>query len=66
MLEQNACGAAILLISEELDELFTLSDRVLVLYEGQIVGELIEEDREAIGLMMTGQRPAQNVAKAQP
>ena len=54
LLAQREAGAAILLISEELDELFSLSDRVLVIYEGQIVGELYEEDRETIGLMMTG------------
>jgi simple sugar transport system ATP-binding protein len=66
LLEQNACGAAILLISEELDELFALSDRIVVLYEGQIVGEVIEEDREAIGLMMTGQKPPDSTERAQP
>jgi simple sugar transport system ATP-binding protein len=55
LLQQREAGAAILLISEELDELFALSDRVVVIYEGQIVGELFEEDRETIGLMMTGQ-----------
>ena len=55
LLDQREAGAAILLISEELDELFALSDRVIVLYEGRIVGELLEEDREKVGLMMTGQ-----------
>lgn len=55
LLGQREDGAAILLISEELDELFALSDRVAVIYEGQIVGEVMEEDREAVGLMMTGQ-----------
>jgi simple sugar transport system ATP-binding protein len=55
LLQQREAGAGILLISEELDELFALSDRVAVIYEGQIVGELMEEDRETIGLMMTGQ-----------
>jgi ABC-type uncharacterized transport system ATPase subunit len=56
LLEQRELGAAILLISEELDELFSLCDRVAVIYEGQIVGELVEEDREAVGLMMAGQK----------
>ena len=55
LLAQREAGAAILLISEELEELFALSDRVSAIYEGQIVGELVQEDREAIGLMMTGQ-----------
>ncbi|OQY22325.1 MAG: heme ABC transporter ATP-binding protein [Anaerolineaceae bacterium 4572_32.1] len=56
LLAQREAGGAILLISEELDELFSLSDRVMVIYEGQIVGELVEEDRETVGLMMTGQK----------
>jgi len=56
LLAQREAGAAILLISEELDELFSLSDRVAVIYEGEIVGQLVEEDREAVGLMMTGQK----------
>jgi simple sugar transport system ATP-binding protein len=56
LLAQREAGAAILLISEELDELFALSDRVAVIYEGEIVGELVEEDRETVGLMMTGQK----------
>lgn len=55
LLAQREAGAAILLISEELDELFSLSDRVAVIYEGEIVGELEKEDRETVGLMMTGQ-----------
>jgi simple sugar transport system ATP-binding protein len=54
LLAQREAGAAILLISEELDELFSLSDRVLVIYEGEIVGELYEEDWDTISQMMTG------------
>ncbi len=49
-------NVAILLISLELEEIFSLSDRILVLYEGQIVKELIPEkttDKE-VGLYMTG------------
>jgi len=56
LLAQREAGAAILLISEELDELFSLSDRVAVVYEGEMVGQLVEEDRETVGLMMTGQK----------
>ena len=55
LLAQREAGAAILLISEELDELFALSDRVAVIYEGRIVGEVATEDRETVGLMMTGE-----------
>jgi simple sugar transport system ATP-binding protein len=54
LLEQRHAGTAILLISEELEELLSLSDRVMVIYEGQIMGEVFEEDLDTIGLMMTG------------
>ena len=56
-LVQARCGGAgILLISEDLEELFTLSDRLLVLYEGRIVGEFkpSETDIYAVGHLMTG------------
>jgi ABC-type uncharacterized transport system ATPase subunit len=56
LLAQREAGAAILLISEELEELITLSDRILVIYEGQIMGETRDGDIEKIGLMMTGTR----------
>jgi len=56
LLEQRQAGAAILLISEELDELFSLSDRIAVIYEGQIMGVFEEPDQETIGLMMAGQK----------
>ena len=54
-------GAAILLISEELDELIRLSDRIYVIYEGQMMGEMTqitgdEATIETIGMMMTGSR----------
>ena len=48
-------GRAILLVSLELDEIFSLSDRILVIYEGQIVGEhtgVVSE--EQIGFEMVG------------
>jgi simple sugar transport system ATP-binding protein len=50
-----------LLISEDLDELLALSDRLIVLYEGEIVGELAAEDAtsERLGLLMAGQRAAE-------
>ena len=61
LLAQREAGAAVLLISEELEELLALSDRVYVIYEGKIMGELkvasAEPDHsliETIGLMMTG------------
>ena len=56
LLEQRDAGTAILLISEDLDEIRTLSDRIAVMYEGRIVG-VVERDQatvEQIGLMMAG------------
>jgi len=54
LLSQRQAGAAILLVSEELEELLSLSDRTYVIYEGKIMGELQESNIETIGLMMTG------------
>jgi simple sugar transport system ATP-binding protein len=56
LIEQRDSGAAILLISEDLDELLSLSDRLVVMYEGQIVGEMpaAGADINTIGLMMAG------------
>ena len=58
LLDERARGTAILLISEELDELMSLSDRIVGIYEGEIMGELTAEAAtlEQIGLMMAGQR----------
>lgn len=49
-------GLGVLLISEDLDEILSLSDRVLVMYEGRIVANLPIEtaDRHRIGLLMGG------------
>ena len=56
LLERRAAGAAILLISEDLDEILALSDRVAVLYEGRIAGiaDAADADIARIGLLMTG------------
>jgi simple sugar transport system ATP-binding protein len=56
ILSQRESGAAILLISEELEELLSLSDRIYVIYEGEIMGEITDGDIEKIGQMMTGTR----------
>lgn len=56
LLAQRAAGVGILLISTELEEILALSDRVAVIYEGHIVGE-VPGDRaniQKIGLMMAG------------
>ncbi len=56
LLEQRENGNGILLISTELDEIFELSDRISVIYEGKILATLSREvaNRERIGLLMTG------------
>jgi simple sugar transport system ATP-binding protein len=57
LVEERDKGRAILLISLELDEILSLSDRILVLYEGQLVGEHEGEvSEELIGLEMLGGR----------
>jgi len=61
LLEQRRGGTAILLISEDLDEILALSDRVAVIYEGQIMDILdrSEATREKLGLLMAGVRSAE-------
>jgi len=58
LLAERERGAAILLISDDLDEVFGLSDRIAVIYEGCIVGEAraAETTREQVGLWMSGVR----------
>jgi len=56
LLEQRRKGKAVLLVSLELEEILNLSDRILVIYEGKIVGEVpgSEATRDELGIMMTG------------
>lgn len=56
LLDQRAAGAAILLISEDLDEVMQLSDRIVVLLEGEVMGEVArgEATVNEIGLLMSG------------
>ena len=63
LLEQRKKGAAIMIISEDLDEIFALSDRIAVIYEGRIMDILSREDstRERIGLLMAGVHPDKKV-----
>ncbi len=65
LLAERERGAAILLISAELDEILNLSDRIAVIYQGEIMGTMGTRDAEveAIGLMMAGTR-AEGLAKA--
>ncbi len=55
LVEERDEGRAILLVSFELEEILSLSDRILVMYEGQIVGEYTPQaTEEELGLAMTG------------
>ncbi|MFH2039295.1 MAG: ABC transporter ATP-binding protein [Chloroflexota bacterium] len=61
LLEQRENGTAILLISEELEELLSLCDRIAVIYEGEVTGIVDAADANLtnIGLMMTGSMRSQ-------
>jgi simple sugar transport system ATP-binding protein len=56
ILAQRSRGVAILMISEDLDEIFNLADRIVVLYEGRIMETVPskEADIQKIGLLMAG------------
>ncbi len=58
-------GAAVMLVSLELDEILCVSDRILVMYDGKIVGELNTEetDEKEIGLLMAGSRKGEDGEK---
>lgn len=63
---RNACdgGAAVLMVSEDLDELFAVSDRLLVLYRGEIAAEFQPENFRAasVGPFMVGANERDNAA----
>jgi general nucleoside transport system ATP-binding protein len=60
LLERQRKGCAILLISTELDEVLSLSNRISVMYEGRLMGTFDRDsaDRETIGLLMAGKQHA--------
>jgi len=62
LIKQRESGAAVLLISEELEELLALSDRIYIIYEGKIMGEVKDGDIRKIGMMMTG-TPLEQIEK---
>ena len=66
LLRERERGTAVLLVSEDLEEVFALSDRIAVIFEGELMGIVPtqEADLEEIGLMMAGSHrlPAQEVA----
>jgi simple sugar transport system ATP-binding protein len=59
LMEQRDAGVATMLISEDLDEILALSDRIAVMYEGKIVGivDRAEASVQELGLMMAGAGP---------
>jgi ABC-type uncharacterized transport system ATPase subunit len=56
LLQARSKGKAVLLISADLEEILSISDRIAVMYEGRVVGTLdpAEATEERLGLMMTG------------
>ncbi|GFJ95292.1 hypothetical protein Prum_089340 [Phytohabitans rumicis] len=56
LIEQRDAGAAVLVVSEDLDELLSISDRIAVLHDGHLAGVVrpAETDRYAIGQLMVG------------
>jgi general nucleoside transport system ATP-binding protein len=56
LVEQRDAGKAVLLVSLELDEVMSLSDRILVMYKGQVVAEVDSRQatEEDLGLLMAG------------
>jgi simple sugar transport system ATP-binding protein len=56
LLAERERGTAVLLVSEDLEEALTLSDRIAVLFEGELMGIVptVDADLEEIGLMMAG------------
>jgi simple sugar transport system ATP-binding protein len=66
LIEKRDEGVAVLLVSVELDEIMALSDRIAVMYEGQIVGTVDADKvtREELGLLMAGARVDEDVDRA--
>jgi len=62
--EMRDAGAAVVLISEELEELLSLADRIAVMFQGEVMGVMRADaaEMEAIGLLMGGRRPLAEAA----
>jgi general nucleoside transport system ATP-binding protein len=60
LLKARNRGAAVLVVSVELDEILSLADRIVVMFAGRIVGEMTGQhaDERTLGLMMTGVQAA--------
>ncbi|MCL7451491.1 MAG: ATP-binding cassette domain-containing protein [Anaerolineae bacterium] len=65
LIQKRDEGVAVLLVSVELDEIMALSDRIAVMYEGQIVGTVDADKitREELGLLMAGARPKEEASQ---
>jgi simple sugar transport system ATP-binding protein len=63
MIKQSEAGTAILLISEDLEELITLADRIAVLFEGKVMGVVPSNktNTETLGMMMAGMQAKETV-----
>jgi len=61
-------GAAVLVVSSELDEIMALSDRIAVMYKGKILDIVPAAGvtKEYLGLLMAGIKPAEGMAAAKP
>ncbi len=67
IIEERDRGTAVIIVSTELDEVFALSDRIAVMYDGQIVGTVAPDiAREDIGLMMAGAHEPESSAHSTP
>jgi len=68
ILQKRSEGCAVMLVSPELDEIMTLSDRIAVMYEGKIIEVLpvAEATREKLGLLMAGIIDSGAATAAQP
>lgn len=65
LLERRAAGAGVLMVSEDIDELLTVADRIVVLHDGEVAGIVTaaETDRSEIGrLMLEGPHREENAA----
>jgi ABC-type uncharacterized transport system ATPase subunit len=66
LVEERDRGAAILLVSNELDEIMELSDTILVMYKGGVMAKIPQQEaqRESIGLLMAGVHAGEAEKKA--
>jgi simple sugar transport system ATP-binding protein len=63
IIEERDAGAAVLIVSSELDEVIALADRIAVMYHGEIVGVVPPTtDRDTLGLMMAGAHTEEDAA----